>query len=115
MRTPFPLLLAALLLAAGVSCQDADAPEPDCATPATIRDLTGLDGCGFVLELTDGKRLEPHGALWQAYPKHDGERVVISYADDPVFGNCMVGPAVKLKCIRQQNGRCGTVAPGQGN
>ncbi|MFM8744579.1 MAG: hypothetical protein ACKODM_14805, partial [Cytophagales bacterium] len=31
----------------------------NCGTLATLRDLRGLDGCGFVFELTDGKKLEP--------------------------------------------------------
>ena len=34
-----------------VSCND--------GVRATVRDLTGLDGCGFVFELEDGTRLEP--------------------------------------------------------
>lgn len=110
------LLVCALasLLAPALSCQQ-DEPTPDCQTPATLRDLTGLDGCGFVLELADGQRLEPHGAVWAAYPKHDGERVTISYIDDPAVSICMVGQGVELKCIQQQDGRCGTGTPGKGN
>jgi hypothetical protein len=34
-----------------------------CNTLATVRDLRGLDGCGFVFELADGKRLEPQITL----------------------------------------------------
>jgi hypothetical protein len=116
MRRLHLLLPAALLLSLVFSCQDAkDDPNPGCGTPATIRDLTGLDGCGFVLELDNGKRLEPHGPLWQNYAKHDGERVTISYVAEPAMSICMVGEGVKLDCIQQQIGRCGTVAPGKGN
>ena len=31
---------------------------------ATVRDLTGLEGCGFVFELADGQRLEPYGLIF---------------------------------------------------
>jgi hypothetical protein len=34
-----------------------------CSTLATVHDLRGLDGCGFVFELADGKRLEPQITL----------------------------------------------------
>lgn len=112
MRRLLVLCALSALLVPAFSCQD-DEPSPDCQTPATLRDLTGLDGCGYVLELSNGQRLEPHGAAWEAYPKHDGERVTISYLDDPAVSSCMVGRAVELQCIQQQDGRCGTVAPGR--
>lgn len=114
MRRLLVLCALSALLVPALSCQEEE-PTPDCQTPATLRDLTGLDGCGYVLELADGQRLEPHGAAWEAYSKHDGERVTISYIDDPAVGICMVGRGVELKCIQQQYGRCGTVTPGKAN
>ena len=101
------LLVCALmaLLAPAFSCQDEEPSPAECQTPATLRDLTGLDGCGYVLELAGGQRLEPHGATWEAYPKHDGERVTISFIEDPVPSICMAGRGVELQCIRQQQGR----------
>ncbi|RTQ48175.1 hypothetical protein EJV47_17240 [Hymenobacter gummosus] len=116
MRRLHLLLPATLLLTLAFSCQDsANDPAPGCNTPATIRDLTGLDGCGFVLVLDNGQRLEPHGSVWQGYAKHDGERVTINYVTDEIPSICMVGEGVKLECIQQQVGRCGTPAPGKGN
>ncbi|GAB3838379.1 hypothetical protein [Hymenobacter jeollabukensis] len=114
-RRLLSLLAAVALLPLAFGCQDSqNEPNPDCKTYATIRDLTGLDGCGFVLELADGKRLEPHGELWQKYAKHDGERVTISYVSEPAAGICMVGEGVKLTCIQLQVGWCGTPAANQG-
>ncbi|KAA9327209.1 hypothetical protein F0P96_18415 [Hymenobacter busanensis] len=86
-------------------CGEGEEPIPACTTAATVRNLAGLDGCGYVLELADGKRLEPAGAMWEAYPKHDGEKVTIAYADDPRGSICMVGTTVKLSCIQQANGQ----------
>ncbi|MBC6989373.1 hypothetical protein [Hymenobacter sp. BT491] len=82
------------------ACQDEKSADPACSTPATIHDLTGLDGCRFVLELSSGKRLEPAGEAWTAYTPHDGEKVYIAYTDDPRASICMVGQTVKLVCIR---------------
>ncbi|MDO7885601.1 hypothetical protein [Hymenobacter cheonanensis] len=92
-------LLATGLLALAAGCQKAD-EAPGCGTLATVRNLTGLDGCGYVLQLDTGKRLEPHGSLWQGFGKHDGDRVTISYESEPGASICMVGEGVKLTCIQ---------------
>jgi hypothetical protein len=94
-------LLATGLLALAASCQKAD-EGPGCSTPATVRNLTGFDGCGYVLQLDNGQRLEPHGALWQSFTPHDGDRVTISYEAEPAASICMVGTGVKLTCIQAQ-------------
>jgi hypothetical protein len=87
----------------------------DCSTPATIRDLTGLDGCGWVFELQDGARLEPiwaeafcgFGQYKEENSLHDfefvdGKPVLINYE---IIENgvsiCMVGPVVKITCISE--------------
>jgi hypothetical protein len=99
MHIRYAPLLAVCLLAAIAGCQKAD-DAPGCGTPATVRNLTGLDGCGYVLQFDNGQRLEPHGTLWQSFAKHDGERVTISYESEPSFSICMVGDGVKLTCIQ---------------
>lgn len=114
MRRLLVLSALSVLLAPALSCQD-EAPTPACQTPATLRDLTGLDGCGYVLELADGQRLEPHGPTWAAYPKHDGERVTVSFIDDPAPSICMAGRGVELQCIQQQDGHCALAGSGPGN
>lgn len=107
MRRLPALLLTVTLLSATYSCicnPSEEEPAPACDPPATIRDLTGRDGCGFVLVLDNGQRLQPHGTLWQEYAKHDGERVTISYAVSPAASGCPAGKSVELKCLQQQNG-----------
>ena len=99
MRYRYLFLLSTGLLALAAGCQKAD-EAPGCGTPATVRNLTGLDGCGYVLQLDNGKRLEPHGALWQSFAKSDGARVTISYETEPAASVCMVGEGVKLTCIQ---------------
>jgi hypothetical protein len=99
MSSRYTSLLAASLLALAAGCHKAD-EAPSCSTPATVRNLAGLDGCGYVLQLDNGQRLEPHGDLWQGFAKHDGDRVTISYESEPAVSICMAGTGVKLTCIQ---------------
>ena len=46
-----------------------DLAEQTCSTPATVVDLSGLDGCGFVFQLEDGTRLV---ANFAATERHAG-------------------------------------------
>jgi hypothetical protein len=98
MHSRYTSLLAIGLLALAAGCHKAD-EAPSCGTPATVRNLTGFDGCGYVLELDSGERLEPHGDLWQKFTPRDGARVVIGYEVEPAVSICMVGTGVKLTCI----------------
>ncbi len=101
-------LLPALLLlgsAALTACWDKEKNE-DCApkcdgVPATVRDLTGLDGCGKVLELANGRRLEPSGAEWTNFKSANGQRVIVRYEPNNHLGSiCMVGQSVTVTCIQ---------------
>jgi hypothetical protein len=86
-----------------------------CSTKATMRDLTGLDGCGFVFELEDGTRLEPLRVFWCGTPPlpeaqtndplydiqwADGRKVLIDYELVENAGSyCMVGPVARITCL----------------
>jgi hypothetical protein len=88
----------------------------NCNNFATVRDLTGLDGCGFVFELEDGTRLEPiriYDCGTPPLPKEvtedplfnfvftDGKKVKIGYKELPSMSICMVGPTVKITCLEE--------------
>jgi hypothetical protein len=84
---------------------------------ATVKDLTGLDGCGFVFELADGTRLEPQRLFYCGTsplpqevtedPLYDfqfvhGKQVRIGYEVIPdAVSICMVGKIVKITCIEE--------------
>ena len=87
-----------------------------CSTPATVRDLSGLDGCGFVFELSDGTRLEPVITGYCGTPPlskeitenplydfafADGKQVLISYTITEGASICMVGTRVTITCISE--------------
>lgn len=113
------LIIFALLAVS--ACREND-PAPGCTTLATVRNLTGLDGCSWVLELEDGRRLEPHltaigfcgtppldprveaaisrNAVWYEASPQDGMKVRIAYEVLPEqVSICMVGPVVRVTCL----------------
>jgi len=68
---------------------------------ATVVDMTGLDGCQFLLKLEGGKKLEPLN-LDPAYKK-DGLPVWIRYiASKGSVSICMAGKMVKLIAIEKR-------------
>jgi hypothetical protein len=95
-------------------CEKSD--KENCATPATVRDLTGLDGCRWVFELEDGIRLEPLRFMRCGTPPisketvedplldfvfQDGKKVFISYKESTSPSICMVGQVVEITCIKE--------------
>ncbi|MDN4165805.1 hypothetical protein QWY31_09840 [Cytophagales bacterium LB-30] len=107
------LLLAASLSACEKETMGVDAQE---LVPATLTDLSGLDGCGWVFELNDGTQLEfstlmrcwtpPVSAEDTRSPFDDfvfeeGKKVWIRYEELPeAVSICMVGPVVEIKEIK---------------
>jgi hypothetical protein len=84
---------------------------------AIVRDLSGLDGCGFVFELADGTRLEPQMLGYCGTPPLtkeitenplydfewvDGKQVRIGYEEiTDAASICMVGKIVKITCLEE--------------
>lgn len=115
------LTIILISLSAGFfwNCEDDKILNAPCDTSviATVRDLTGLDGCGFVFELNDGTRLAPMRLLYcgtPPLPKEvtedplydfqfvDGKQVRIGYEEiQDVASICMVGKIVKITCIEE--------------
>jgi hypothetical protein len=109
------ILIASFFPLLAVSCCT-EPIENTCSTPATIKDLTGLDGCGFVFELEDGTRLEPYRVLicgTPPLPKEytedplynfqfaDGKKVMIDYEILDNASTCMAGKVAKITCIHE--------------
>ena len=92
------LILTGLLFI--ISCEDKD-ETLDCDIKATLRDYTGLDGCGFVLVLDNGEVLEMGGFDEDPdFQFNDGMEVSISYEEMQGMATiCMVGPVVRIMCM----------------
>jgi len=70
---------------------------------ATMKDLTGLDGCGFVLELEDGIRLEPTNLGTFDFQPKDGQKLRVTYDTvDEYYTTCMVGQGVVITCLTER-------------
>lgn len=107
MRTSLICVFALILLS---NCNEGDS---SCTTSATVRDLTGLDGCRFIFELEDGTRLEPQGnpsdAPGSKNPEDpltgfnfaEGKLVRIGYYESDNGSICMVGKPVRITCLQE--------------
>lgn len=129
MRTLASILFLSIISFLQTSCEEGTL-EPLCGTFATVRDMTGLDGCGFVFEIAGEANSE---AISDASPQYlepirlrfcgtpplseeitsdplfnfefvDGKKVWISYEIVEDYGSyCMVGKVVRITCLTELN------------
>jgi hypothetical protein len=67
----------------------------------TIVDMTGLDGCGFMIKLENGKTLEPNQL--DAQFKKKNLPVWVKYSiPKSVFSICMAGQLINLTAIENR-------------
>jgi hypothetical protein len=115
-RLSLTIILSALI---GTAFQCGTDPAPvTCTVPVVVRDLSGLDGCGFVFELNDGTKLIPAWEFgWCGTPPlpkevtedplynfnfEDGKVVMIGYENrDNYATGCMAGKPVRITCIKE--------------
>ena len=68
-----------------------------------VKDYTGLDGCGFVIELEDGSLLEPADVMVPDFEFKDDQKVWLSYVPlDNQVSVCMVGTSVRITGIEER-------------
>ena len=84
-----------------------ETPEPKVSTPkeahkgstiGTIRDLRGMDGCQFIVELEDETRLIP--MKLDARFRKDGLRVTFTFKPAQAMTTCMSGLPVYITHIK---------------
>ncbi len=67
-----------------------------------VMDYTGLDGCGWIIILENGDKLEPIEVLPNVQ-FYDGQEVIIWYKEiDGVSSACMVGETVKIYKVESE-------------
>jgi len=108
------VLVFVILLLSLNSCTEKDFPTTACSTLATVKDMRGLDGCGYVFVLDNGQKLEPVSiAGWygttpqtneptnplQNFALSDGLRVSIGYKEVNAGSICMIGKTVEINGI----------------
>lgn len=90
------ILFSTMLMGIG-SCKKV---EPcDQGVKGVFKDFTGLDGCGWVIELENDKVIEPSNIeSFMIVPEEDKE-VWVSYESAALASICMVGEVVVINCI----------------
>jgi PKD repeat protein len=77
--------------------------QAPCSLTGTVKDYTGLDGCGLVIGLDDGEILEPAEVVPNFVLK-EGQRVRLSYTElTDRASACMAGKIVRIDCIEEIN------------
>lgn len=71
---------------------------PPGAIPAKVIDMRELDGCTFLLELEDGRKLQPTTALPEKF-QITGKKVLITYKTTDMMSICMSGQPVTILTI----------------
>ncbi|MFO7656350.1 MAG: PKD domain-containing protein [Bacteroidales bacterium] len=75
--------------------------QHDCEHTGTVKDYTGLDGCGFLIELDNGTRLEPI-LTDTTFIFRDKQRVKVSYVERHDLASiCMAGTIAEITCIKE--------------
>ena len=68
---------------------------------AELKNLAGLDGCGWVLELDNGSKLEPQNLSDFEIELVEGKDVHLKYAESQGGSICMVGLIVTIDCLTE--------------
>lgn len=64
-----------------------------------IKDYTGLDGCGLLIDLDNGDRLMPVANI-SGVGLEENRRIAVKFRDKPVFNICMAGTTVVIVNLR---------------
>jgi hypothetical protein len=74
--------------------------EGPCTIVATVRDMTGLEDCHHLLELSTGEKLQPVAGIPSNWRWKDNEKVRVSFeVMEGYVSSCMAGVMVKINCI----------------
>ncbi|MCF8228953.1 MAG: NigD-like N-terminal domain-containing protein [Bacteroidales bacterium] len=93
------IIISFAIIAMGGSCNEDIVKNKK----GLVRDFSGLDGCGLLIELDDGKTIQPFEIIPE-FTLKEGQRVKLSYSLMKEVGStCMKGDIVKIVKIREIN------------
>jgi len=93
------ILLGVIVLSFG-SCTSGKKVTASCAVEGILRDMTGLDGCGFLIELDNGTKLNPVEYTVKSFNFEDGQRIRFAYEEVDMMNVCMAGQTVRITCLQ---------------
>ncbi|MBO6605679.1 hypothetical protein [Psychroserpens sp.] len=91
-----------LIIVVGIILMFNSCTQNKCANGVNgqFKNLNGLDGCNFVIELENNEILIPTNLEEFNIEVLDGASVSLTYAlQEDVMGICMAGYIVKIECI----------------
>jgi hypothetical protein len=93
-----PILLFTLFLA--LSCSKRSCLN---SKNGELKNYTGLDGCGWVIVLEDGTKLEPTNLSEFNIALEEAKKISVSYkSSNNMASICMVGELVEIDCIKER-------------
>jgi hypothetical protein len=94
---PISFFLIIILIFGIESCKK----ESSCndGEKGVFKNLTGLDGCGWVIELENKSVIEPSNLQDFMIIPHENKKIWVTYESAPLASICMVGEIVLIKCI----------------
>jgi hypothetical protein len=96
-------LLIILLIFFVFSCHKEDSIPPDGYQEVTLKNFTGLDGCGFLFVLKDNKRLEPCNRNGYSIEFKEGKRYWLKYELATYYYSlCMAGELITIIDIKEK-------------
>jgi hypothetical protein len=109
------ILLSSFFLLTGQTCKQKNGgQDADCKFMGTIKDFQGLDGCGYMIVLENGEKLQPVKYASENLEIKDGQKIKFSYQEvTNQVGICMAGKMVEINCIEFLDDDS-TIPPGTG-
>ena len=102
-KKSFPLAktIAALLFTIPfIACEKDSVTECANSQAGILRDFTGLDGCGWIIQLADSSRIEPINLNDFEIELIDDKAVCVRFYERTDMGSyCMVGKVVEIDFI----------------
>ena len=86
-----------------LSCENKKETTNKCenSQKGILKNLTGLDGCGWIIQLSDGTKLEPINIDDFGIELLENKSVCIQYHERTDLGSyCMVGKVVEIDFIK---------------
>jgi len=69
---------------------------------AVIKDLTGLDSCGFIIQLNNGTNLMVTNLYDFDVPIEDNKEVWVKYESPSMPNSCICGEVVEIEDLRER-------------
>ena len=96
-------ILTVFLIVLIIACRN-ESKCRDAAVTGNFKDLNGLDGCGMIIELENGDKLNPVNLEAMNVEAVDGKKVFLTYTKlEDAMSICMVGDMVEITCIEVQD------------